>query len=97
VEVVVDVVSAPAVAIGNVCRCEIRFLNRPEVMLVKQREGAPGLQAELKQTLSEDYSTLALTDRSPSQLVADYLDLPSTGAIYREVLGKASEIAKLLK
>lgn len=97
IEVIVDVVAAPAVAVGNVCRCEIRFLNRPEVMLVKQREGAPGLQAELKQTVSDDYSTLSLSERSPSQLVADYLDLPSTGAIYREVLAKAAEVAKVLK
>lgn len=97
IDVTVDVVAAPAVAVGNVCRCEIRFLNRPEIMLVKQREGAPGLQAELKETVSDDYSTLTLSERSSSQLVADYLDLPSTGAMYKEVLAKAAEVAKVLK
>lgn len=97
VDVTVDVVAAPAVAVGNVCRCEIRFLNRPDVMLVKQREGAPGLQAELKPTVSDDYSTLSLTERSASELVADFLDMPTTGVIYREVLARASEVAKILK
>jgi glucose-6-phosphate dehydrogenase assembly protein OpcA len=81
---------------GTVCFFAADFVGKPESLVVMQKEGCPGLEAQLLKK-SEVHETFSLVEKPDGQLVVDVLDSPITGEVYSELLDLVCELAGALK
>lgn len=84
------------VAPGTVCFFAADFVGKEQSLVVMQKEGCPGLVAELKKR-SEVNETLCMMDRTDGQLVVDVLDNPITAELYIELLDIVCDLCGALK
>jgi len=96
IEVSLKAVPLETATPGAVCFFAADFVGKDKSLVVMQKEGCPGLEANLL-SKSEVNETISLHERASSHLVVDVLDSPITGELYEELLEVACDLAGALK
>lgn len=96
INVILKAVPLDSAAPGTVCFFSADFVGKTRSLVVMQKEGCPGLEADLLER-SEVNETLCMSEKTTAQLVVDVLDHPITGELYAELLDVVCDLSGALK